>query len=456
MRRPVQRLSVITLMLALAACGGGGAGVTSGTGSTGSNTGTTGTTGTTGSTGNSTATAPVINSFVATPASISSGQSTQLSWNISGATSVTVNGAAVTGSSLTVSPAATTTYILLASNAGCSTACNTSASVTVTVNPAGTGSTGGNTAGNAIYGDLRKADLGAGANLNGTVPFPANNAWNTDISGAAVDPLSDALISSIGLGTGLHPDFGAGLYDGAPIGIPYVVVAGSQPKVAVQFTDYGDESDPGPYPIPANAPIEGQQASGITFGGDRHVLVIDRDANRLYEVGNAYPQTGGSWKVSGGAIFDLTSNTVRPGGKPGWTSADAAGLPIFPGLVRYEEATNGAIRHALRFTVSRSRRAYVAPATHWASSNTSNTLPPMGMRVRLKASYQIPANFSNESKAILQAMKTYGMLVADNGSNWYISGAPDARWNNDKLVSELGSVKGSNFEVVRMDGVVTP
>lgn len=444
-------------MLALTACGGGSGNTSSG--ASGSTTGTSGTgsnTGNTGSTGTSTATAPVINSFVATAASVTSGQSTQLSWNISGATSVTVNGAAVTGSSLTVSPTVTTTYVLLAGNASCSSACNTSASVTVTVNTAGTGGTNGGTAANAIYGDLRKADLGAGANLNGAVPFPANNAWNTDISGAAVDPTSDALISSIGLGTSLHPDFGSGLYDGAPIGIPYVVVAGSQPKVVVQFTDYGDESDPGPYPIPANAPIEGQQASGITFGGDRHVLVIDRDANRLYEVGNAYPQTGGSWKVSGGAIFDLTSNTVRPGGKPGWTSADAAGLPIFPGLVRYEEAASGAIRHALRFTVSRTRRAYVPPATHWASSNTSNTLPPMGMRVRLKASYQIPANFSNESKAILQAMKTYGMLVADNGSNWYISGAPDARWNNDKLVSELGSVKGSNFEVVRMDGVVTP
>ncbi|MFZ6720183.1 hypothetical protein [Undibacterium sp. Ji49W] len=445
-------------MLALTACGGGSGSTSSG--ASGSTTGTSGgNTGNTGSTGTTTATAPVINSFVATSASITSGQSTQLSWNISGATSVTVNGAAVTGSSLTVSPVATTSYTLLASNSACSTTCNTSASVTVTVNTAGTGSTGGTNGGttaNAIYGDLRKADLGAGANLNGAVPFPANNAWNTDISGAAVDPASDALISSIGLGTSLHPDFGAGLYDGAPIGIPYVVVASSQPRVAVQFTDYGDESDPGPYPIPANAPIEGQQASGITFGGDRHVLVIDRDANRLYEVGNAYPQTGGSWKVSGGAIFDLTSNTVRPGGKPGWTSADAAGLPIFPGLVRYEEAASGAIRHALRFTVSRSRRAYVPPAAHWASSNTSNTLPPMGMRVRLKASFQIPANFSNESKAILQAMKTYGMLVADNGSNWYISGAPDARWNNDKLVSELGSVKGSNFEVVRMDGLVTP
>ena len=308
----------------------------------------------------------------------------------------------------------------------------------------------------SAYANLAAANLGAGASLHGAIPFPASNAWNTDISGAAVDSNSDALIASIGLTRGLHPDFGAGLYDGAPIGIPYVVVSGSQPKVAITFTDYGDESDPGPYPVPADAPIEGALASGAPFGGDRNVLVIDRDANRLYEMGNSYPQAGGSWKASGGAVFHLDSNTVRPGGRPGWTSADAAGLPIFPGLVRYDEASTGAIRHALRFTVSSTRRAYVPPATHWASSNTSANLPPMGMRVRLKAGYVIPASFSTETRAILQAMKTYGMLVADNGSNWYVSGAPDARWNNDKLVSELGSVKGASFEVVRMDGLVTP
>lgn len=307
-----------------------------------------------------------------------------------------------------------------------------------------------------VYANLSGASLGAGASLNGAIPFPASNAWNTDISGAAVDPNSDSLIASIGLTRGLHPDFGSGLYEGAPIGIPYVVVSSAQPKVAVTFTDYGDESDPGPYPIPADAPIEGQQANGSAFGGDRHVLVIDRDANRLYETGNSYPQAGGTWRASGGAVFHTDSNTVRPGGRPGWTSADAAGLPIFPGLARYDEASTGVIRHALRFTASTTRRAYVPPATHWASSNTNANVPPMGMRVRLKASYVIPSTFSTESKAILQSMKTYGMLLADNGSNWYVSGAPDPRWNNDKLVSELGSVKGSNFEVVRMDGLVTP
>lgn len=308
----------------------------------------------------------------------------------------------------------------------------------------------------ATYANLGAASLGAGASLNGTLPFPADNAWNTDISAAAVDPNSDNLIASIGLTRGLHPDFGAGLWDGAPIGIPYTVVGSNQAKVPITFTDYGDESDPGPYPVPANAPVEGRKADGSSFGGDRHVLVLDRDANRLYELYNATPQASGGWNASSGAVFHLDSNTVRPTAKPGWTSADAAGLPIFPGLVRYDEASSGTIRHALRFTVASTRKAYLPPATHWAASSTSANLPPMGMRVRLKAGYVIPSSFSTETRAILQAMKTYGMLVADNGSNWFVSGAPDERWNNDKLVSELGSVKGSNFEVVRMDGLVTP
>lgn len=186
------------------------------------------------------------------------------------------------------------------------------------------------------------------------------------------------------------------------------------------------------------------------------MIVIDRDNDRLYELYIAYKRSNTLWDADSGAVFHLDSNDVRPTAEPGWTSADAAGLPIFPGLVRYDEASTGVIRHALRFTVAQSRRAYVPPAMHAASSNTSVNLPPMGMRVRLKSSYQIPASFSTESKAILQALKTYGMIVADNGSNWYLSGAPDSRWNNDKLKSELGSVKGSNFEVIRMDGLVIP
>ena len=185
--------------------------------------------------------------------------------------------------------------------------------------------------------------------------------------------------------------------------------------------------------------------------------MIDRDHNRLYELYRAFPQGDGSWSADAGAVFHLDGNPVRPGGQPGWTSADAAGLPIFPGLARWQEAAAGpgGIRHALRFTVARSRRAYVAPATHWASSDTSTNLPPMGMRVRLKASYTIPAHFSTATRALLTAMKTYGMIVADNGSNWYVSGAPDERWDNDALVSELAQVKGSNFEVLRMTGVVS-
>ena len=309
-------------------------------------------------------------------------------------------------------------------------------------------------AASVTYGRFAAASLGAGASLNGALPFPADNPWNTDISAAPLDPNSDALIAGIGLGVGLHPDFGAGLYNGAPIGIPYVVVAGKQPRVAMTWTAYGAESEPGPYPVPANAPVEGGAA--LTNNGDRHVLVIDRDNDRLYELFSAYGNADGSWDAACGALFHLDSNAVRPTAQPGWTSADAAGLPIFPGLARYEEAAlgPGGIRHALRFTVQRSRRAYVPPATHWASSNTGTSVPPMGMRVRLKASYAIPASFSLETRALLTAMKTHGMIVADNGSNWFVSGAPDERWNNDALISELRQVTGANFEVVRMDGLV--
>jgi hypothetical protein len=309
------------------------------------------------------------------------------------------------------------------------------------------------TGGPAPYGDLGTASLGAGAALNGAIPFPADNAWNLDISQAPVDPGSNALIASIGATTSLHPDFGAGLYAGAPIGIPYRVVSGTQATVPMHWTAYGDESDPGPYPVPPDAPIEG----GPLASGDRHVIVIDRDHNRLYELYRAFPQADGSWDADCGAVFHLDSNAVRPGALPGWTSADAAGLPIFPGLARYEEAAlgPGGIRHALRFTVQRSRRAYVPPATHWASSATAADLPPMGMRVRLKAAFTIPASFSAQTRALLTAMKVYGMIVADNGSNWYVSGAPDDRWDNSRLVSEFAQVRGDDFEVVRMDGLVS-
>ena len=287
--------------------------------------------------------------------------------------------------------------------------------------------------------------LGPGASLGGWRPFPADNPWNTDISGLPVDPNSSTLISACG-DRNLHPDFGTE-WAGAPIGIPYTVVDASQPRVPVSFY-YASESDPGPYPIPPEAPIEGGPGSS----GDRHVIVIDRDSHTLYEVFDATPVNGGtSWTGGSGAVFDMTSNALRPAG---WTSADAAGLPIFPGLVRYDEAVEGgAIQHALRFTCPTTRRAYVAPARHWASSNTSPNLPPMGMRVRLKASFEV-SGFPSEVQVILQALKTYGMFLADNGSGWYISGAPDPRWDDSRL-GTLKSIPSSAFEVVQMGTIVT-
>ena len=288
------------------------------------------------------------------------------------------------------------------------------------------------------------ADLGVGASLNGKQVFPSTDPWNTAIDTAPVDPNSANLIASIGLGTGLHPDFGAN-WNGGPFGIPYMVVPGTQPLVPMTFT-YADESDPGPYPFPANAPIEG----GSSSTGDRHVIIIDRDHWKLYETYSSYPQNNGSWACGSGALFDLTNDTIRPAG---WTSADAAGLPIFPGLARYDEVSAGAINHALRFTVVHTRHAYVAPARHYASSSTNVNYPPMGMRVRLKASFDI-STFPPEAQVVLRALKKYGMIVADNGSNWYISGAPDARWDDNQL-NTLKTVLGSNFEVVQMGTVTT-
>jgi hypothetical protein len=306
------------------------------------------------------------------------------------------------------------------------------------------------------YGSMTNASTGVDANLGGAVPFPATNAWNTDISQEPVDPRSAKIIASIGAGTGLHPDFGSRTYAHAIIGIPYVVVGKDQKPVSIKITTYKSESDKGPFPVPKDAPIEGYKPDGDSFGGDRHVLVIDKHTDRLYEMWEAFRESNNNWKCKSAAEFHLNSNDVRPTAKPGWTSADAAGLPIFPGLVRYDEVAAGEIPHALRFTVSQSREAYVAPANHWASSNTSADLPPMGMRARLKASFQIPSGFSAQTKVILRAMKKYGMIVADNGSDWYISGAPDPRWKNDKLESELRQVTGSDFEVVKMRNIVKP
>jgi hypothetical protein len=276
--------------------------------------------------------------------------------------------------------------------------------------------------------------------------FPASNAWNQRIDSLPVAADSAQLIGSMGLTTGLHPDFGSGLYDGSPIGIPFDVVSKSTPRSRVTF-DYADESDKGPYPIPKTVHIEG----GRTSDGDRHALLVDRSACKLYELYALYPKTGGGWKAGSGAIWNLRTNAVRPAG---WTSADAAGLPIFPGLARYDEVARGTIDHALRFTAARTRRAYVYPARHYASSSDDPSLPPMGARVRLKASVDI-SGYPRQARIVLQALKTYGMILADNGSNWYISGAPDPHWSNDALHS-LGGIKGSDFEVVDTSSLPHP
>jgi hypothetical protein len=277
--------------------------------------------------------------------------------------------------------------------------------------------------------------------------FPANNPWNQRVDGLPTAPNSDTIVHSIGVDRTMHADFGSGLYNGGPIGIPYVTVPGSQKRVNVKF-GYASESDKGPYPIPRNVPIEGGRGSS----GDRHALIVDKSHCRLYELYSLYPVNGGrSWKAGSGAIWNLNSNRLR---RTTWTSADAAGLPILPGLARYDEVKRGAIDHALRFTVSRTRRAYVYPARHYASSDNDPSLPPMGLRLRLKAGFDI-SHFPRQSRIVLRALKRYGMIVADNGSDWYVSGAPARGWNNDDLHS-LGNVRGSAFEVVNTGSLPHP
>ena len=267
--------------------------------------------------------------------------------------------------------------------------------------------------------------------------FPHDNWWNKRVDTLPTAADSATIVTSIGREKTMHADFGSGLWDGGPIGIPITFVAHTQKKSPVSF-EYADESDRGPYPIPPGVKIEG----GRSADGDRHALIVDRDRCRLYEL-FALRHEGDRWTAGSGAIWDLRSNRLRPAG---WTSADAAGLPILPGLARYDEVARGRIDHALRFTVSRSRRAYVWPARHFASSLTDPSLPPMGLRLRLKRSYDI-SRFPRQSRIVLQALKEYGMVVADNGSDWYVSGAPDPRWDNDDLHS-LHTVPGSAFEVV--------
>lgn len=269
--------------------------------------------------------------------------------------------------------------------------------------------------------------------------FPTDNVWKWDISGYQVHPNSANFCATVGTERTMHPDFGT-VWNGAPIGIPYVIVRAGQPKLPIVYTDYGDESDPGPFPIPPDAPIEG----GASSEGDRHVIAVDRDARMLYELYQAFPRSD-RWDASSGAAFDLSVNEDHP---LGWTSADAAGLPIFPGLVRYEEVyIQGEVNHAIRMTCRSTQRKYIYPARHYASSSIDPNMPPMGLRFRMRASYDI-SRFSAPIQVICRAMKKHGLIVADNGSDWYISGAPDPRWD-DAVLGEIKSIPGSAFEAVR-------
>lgn len=288
--------------------------------------------------------------------------------------------------------------------------------------------------------------------IGGCQMFPADNIWNARVDQLPVDARSSDYIGSIGANTHLHPDFGT-FYQGAPIGIPYTTVLGIQPMVSVTFR-YDDQSDPAPYPIPPNAPIEG----GPNAVGDRHILIIDTNACKLYEIYNSYPPNTSTqawcvsniWCAQSGAVWDLRSNALRP---DTWTSADAAGLPILPGLVRYDEVVSGRIDHAIRFTVDISQQAHVWPARHDASDNTSPTRPPMGQRFRLKASKDI-TGFPQHIQVIFQAFKEFGIIVADNGSNWYISGTHDTRWDDDMLVNGFSQLAGSDFEAVDVSSLI--
>jgi len=290
--------------------------------------------------------------------------------------------------------------------------------------------------------------LGPEGSLNGFVPFQPNSLWNTNIANAPVDQNSNAIINFIGSSTPLHADFGSGLYNGQSIGIPYYVVPGVQPLVFVNYNLYGDESDPGPMPIPFDAQIEGFPNPG---NGDRHVLIIDKGNCWLYELYASYRLNPALWVGGSGAVWDLESNEQRP---YTWTSADAAGLPIFPGLVRYDEVAAGAINHAIRMTLQYSKQAFTPPASHWASNSSNQYAAPMGMRLRLKSSFDI-SGFPHDDQVILTALKQYGAIMADNGSSIFITGTTDSRWSNDDL-GLLRSVTASDFEVVQISPLYTP
>ena len=365
-------------------------------------------------------TAPTISSFTASPTSISAGGSSTLSWMTAGASNISISPGGFTScsasGSTSVSPTATTTYTLTATNA----AGFVTGTATVTV-------------GSASASACSSMSVGVGASFGGFVPFPTGNAWNTDISAAPVDANSASIMNYIGLASPLHADFSS-----TGFGIPYIVVdSTTTPLVRVNLSD-PSESDWMPMPFPANAPIEGGGGSG-----DSHVLVADKNGCWLYEVWlGAF--SGGQWSANNAAVWDLLNYNSRP---YTWTSADAAGLPILPGLVRYDEVATGAIHHAIRFTVPRTWAAFVAPATHWAATNSGSPIP-MGMRVRLKASKDI-TGFSAANQVILTAMKTYGLILADNGSAMFFTGAPDSRWDDNDL-HNLTTVTAADFEVVQM------
>jgi len=290
--------------------------------------------------------------------------------------------------------------------------------------------------------------VGQLSNLNGFIPFQGTNSlWNQDISSAQVDPNSDNIINSIGPSNYIYGDFGSGLWQGSHIGTPYQVVAGTQAKVPVVLGAYWAESDPGPMPIPSNALIEGYPIPN----GDKHLLVLEKDGCWLYEVYNTHQVALQTWWGDSAVVWDMTASDYRP---YTWTAADAAGLPIFPGLVRYDEVNAGAINHALFATVAVTQKAFVLPATHWASAYTDSKLPPMGTRLRLKANFDI-SGFSAQNQVILTALKKYGMIIGDNGASVYISGAPDDRWNNSDL-QKLKTITVSNFEVVQQGTIYTP
>jgi hypothetical protein len=288
------------------------------------------------------------------------------------------------------------------------------------------------------------APRASGVGLGGCPAFPADNHWHAPVDGLPVHPQSSAYVDSIGAGEGVKADFGSGTWEGGPIGIPITQVEGGQATVPVSF-DYADESEPGPYPIPADALVEG----GPDADGDRHVLVVDTGTCRLYELFAARPNGDGSWHAGSGAVYDLRANDLRPAG---WTSADAAGLPITPGLVRYEEVAAGRIDHAIRVTVPSSQSTYVWPARHAASDSGDAALPPMGLRLRLKAGADL-SGLGPQARVVAEAMQTYGVIVADNGSPWYLSGAPDEGWDNDDLQT-LASLTGADFEAVDSSGLM--